>query len=202
MPNRNAALLRKLVVLLALSFAWTAGAAADAAADTAVLLVARPGFAHPVYSSAVLLATPLPEGGYVGFMINKPTASKLAEVFPGHAASKKIADPIYLGGISDSSAVFALVERSGKQKDKAVQVSPGLFLASDAKDVDRVIESEAEHARFFVGLTFWEPGQLTEELDAGCWDVLEPDAKLVMRKDTQGLWEELARRAQERASGI
>jgi putative transcriptional regulator len=201
MPNRNAALFRRLAVFFAALFAWTAAAAAGTV-DRTVLLVANPEFSHPVYSSAVLLAMPLPEGGYVGFMINKPTTAKLAEMFPEHEPSKKIADPVYLGGPAGANALFALVQRHGKLKDRTVQLTPELFLATEAKDVDKVIESEADRARFFMGLMLWEPGRLSEELDAGYWSVIEPDVKLVMRKNTQGMWEELTRRVNERESGI
>ena len=67
--------------------------------------------------------------------------------------------------------------------------------AFDAAVVDRVIETEPEHARFVAGLVAWQPGELRSEVEQGAWYVLEPDAALVMRKP-EGLWEELVRRSQ------
>jgi putative transcriptional regulator len=201
MSNRSSALFCKVIVFFAALLGSTASAAMDAA-DRTMLLVARPDLTHPTYSSAVVLATPLPEGGYIGFMINMPTTTKLAEVFPGYEPLKTVSDPLYVGGSSGTKTLFALVERRSEQEDSMVQLTPQLFLAAEVKDMDRVIASEAHHARFFLGLTLWKPGQLTEELKAGYWYVLEPEAKLVMRKNTQGMWEELALRANKRDGGI
>ena len=60
--------------------------------------------------------------------------------------------------------------------------------------MDRIIESEADHARFVAGLVLWRPGELADEIEQGAWYVLEPDAQTAMRKP-EGLWEELVRRS-------
>ena len=75
-----------------------------------------------------------------------------------------------------------------------------LFIAVDAKTVDRIIEGDAAHARFFAGLIAWRPGELQEELKRGLWYVQESDSDLVMRKPTEGLWEELVKRSERRAN--
>ena len=77
-----------------------------------------------------------------------------------------------------------------------------LFIAVDAKTVDRIIEGDASHARFFAGLIAWRPGELQEELKRGLWYVQESDSDLVMRKPTEGLWEELVKRSERRANSI
>jgi putative AlgH/UPF0301 family transcriptional regulator len=48
----------------------------------------------------------------------------------------------------------------------------------------------------------WRPGQLDDELDRGLWYVQEPEAKIVLRKETDGLWDELVRRSEARANSI
>jgi putative AlgH/UPF0301 family transcriptional regulator len=98
--------------------------------------------------------------------------------------------------------VFALVEGHGNKKAGSVRIAPDLFLAYETKAVDKIIESEADHARFFLGLVVWRPGQLESELERGLWYVQEPEAKLVLRKNTDDLWEELVRRAEELANTI
>ena len=75
-----------------------------------------------------------------------------------------------------------------------------LFIAVDAKTVDRIIAGDASHARFFAGLIAWRPGELQEELKRGLWYVQESDSDLVMRKPTEGLWEELVKRSERRAN--
>jgi putative AlgH/UPF0301 family transcriptional regulator len=65
----------------------------------------------------------------------------------------------------------------------------------DVEVVDRIIEKEPEQARFFAGIVVWDVGELDSELKRGFWFVLQPDSDLVLRKSTQGMWEELSRRS-------
>jgi len=176
--------------------------AAAAAPGEPMLLVAKRSFEDPVYGSAIVLARPVEGGGHVGFIVNKPTKLNLSELFPEHEASKKVADPLFLGGTVDMNLVFALVEEHGSRKDGSIRIAPDLFFAYETKAVDRIIESESDHARFFLGMVVWRPGQLDEELDHGLWYVDEPEAKLVLRRKTDGLWEELLLRLEARANTI
>ena len=176
--------------------------AAAAAPGEPMLLVAKRSFEDPVYGSTIVLARPVGGGGHVGFIVNKPTKLNLSELFPEHEASKKVADPLFLGGTVDMNLVFALVEEHGSRKDGSIRIAPDLFFAYETKAVDRIIESESDHARFFLGMVVWRPGQLDEELDHGLWYVDEPEAKLVLRRKTDGLWEELLLRLEARANTI
>jgi putative AlgH/UPF0301 family transcriptional regulator len=68
--------------------------------------------------------------------------------------------------------------------------------------VDSIIEKEPQRARFFAGLVMWRPGELDDELKRGLWYVLEDSTDLVMRKPTEGLWEELVGRSERKANTI
>jgi len=199
MPGMKVLFLRALAASSAAFFLASATAAAP---EETVLLVAKRQFEDPIYGSTIVLAKPVQGGGHVGFIVNRPTKMSLAELFPEHEASKKVADPLFLGGTVDMNLVFALVETQGNRKDGAIRITPDLFLAYETKAVDRIIESESDHARFFLGMVVWRPGQLDDELDRGLWYVDEPQAKLVLRKKTDGLWEELVRRLEARANTI
>jgi putative AlgH/UPF0301 family transcriptional regulator len=83
-----------------------------------------------------------------------------------------------------------------------MELMPGLYAAFDGDTVDRIIESQPERARFVAGLVAWRPGELREEIKRGLWYVLKPDAALVLRKPTDGLWEELVQRLERAAKGI
>jgi putative transcriptional regulator len=170
--------------------------------DKTLLLVAKRALKDPLYSSTILLAKPMPNGTHVGFILNRPTTMKLGEMFPEHEPSKKIADPLFLGGPADVNLVFALVENHDGSRDDSLLLTPELSLAYSGGTVDRIIESEADRARFFVGLVVWRPGQLDEELKRGLWHVKEPEAKLVLRKKTDGLWDELVRESEIKSEMI
>ena len=198
MPGLKQVFLRALAASSAVFFL----ASATAAPGDTVLLVAKRQFEDPIYGSTIVLAKPVHGGGHVGFIVNRPTKMSLAELFPEHEASKKVADPLFLGGTVDMNLVFALVETHGSRKDGTIPIAPDLFLAYETKAVDRIIESESDHARFFLGLVVWRPGQLDDELDRGLWYVDQPEAKLVLRRKTDGLWEELLLRLEARANTI
>jgi len=199
MPGMKVLLLRLLAASSAVFFLASATAAPS---DDTMLLVAKRQFEDPIYGSTIVLAKPVQGGGHVGFIVNRPTKMSLSELFPNHEASKKVEDPLFLGGTVDMNLVFALVETQGNRKDGTIRIAPDLFLAYETKAVDRIIESESDHARFFLGMVVWRPGQLDDELDRGLWYVDEPEAKLVLRRKTDGLWEELVRRLEARANTI
>jgi putative transcriptional regulator len=159
--------------------------AAAADIEQPLVLVARPELRDPIYGAAVLVVTPLGADQHVGFIVNRPTRVGL----------DRVAAPLYLGGPLQPARIFALVQRKTSPGGNSFPLAPGLYAAFEADVVDRIIESEAKHARFMAGTVVWRAGELRQEIDAGAWYVLEPDAALVTRKP-EGLWEELVRRAQ------
>ncbi|MGH8704042.1 MAG: YqgE/AlgH family protein [Burkholderiales bacterium] len=180
---------------------WT-GPARAADLDAPMILVAKPRLRDELYGATILLAKPVGNDRHVGFIINRPTAMTLGRLFPEHGPSQKVPDPIYLGGPFSSQFIFALVQRSDSPGGRSLQMTPELYVAMDAETVDRIIEADAAHARFFAGLVAWQQGELRDELKRGMWYALEPEAELVMRKQTEGLWEELVNRSERRANGI
>ena len=167
-----------------------------------MMLVAQPDVQGAIFEGSILLVKPMPDGGHIGFILNRRTTATMGELFPDDEASKKVADPLYLGGPNGYNRVFAMVDKRDTAGKDAVQMIPGVFLVSDAKEIDRVISADPEHARFFLGMVTWEPGQLADELDRGFWYVDKADAKLVLEKKTDGLWEELVRRSEAKAHSI
>ena len=73
-----------------------------------------------------------------------------------------------------------------------------LYLAFRANTIDQVIETTPNEARYFVGYVGWRPGELKSEIDRGLWSVANAELEVIFRKDTEGLWEELVRRASDR----
>ena len=126
----------------------------------------------------------------------------LAKLFPDHVPSRKVVEPVFLGGPVNSETIFALVQRKDSPSSRSMQIAPDLYLAHERDVVDRIIETEADHARFFAGLVLWRPGELDAEIRRGFWFVLDADASLVLRKSTQGMWEELVRTQQQKANTI
>jgi putative AlgH/UPF0301 family transcriptional regulator len=116
-------------------------------------------------------------------------------MFPDHAPSQKVPDPVFLGGPVDASALFALVAQADNPGGGSIEIMPGLFAAHDAAVVDAIIEQHPQDARFVAGLVVWRPGELKHEIDIGAWQLMDADPALAMR-DPQGLWEELVQRSE------
>ena len=185
---------------LVATFALACCALTDASAQQgdpagAVTLVAAPRLVDPDYRGTVLLAVPIENSRHVGVIINRPTGRSLASLFPEHAPSKLVRDPVYFGGPMLRQAVFAVVHIDHTPGPGSIQMMKELFLATQGTVVDHIIEETPNEARYYVGYVAWRPGELRQEVDRGLWYVLDADPDLVFRKDPGTLWEELLRRA-------
>ena len=189
-----------LLAFLGAALAASAPARAEEATDT-MILVAKRQLRDQLYGSTILLVKPLGEDRHVGFIINKPTQMTLGKLFPNHGPSQKVVDPVYLGGPFNSQVIFALVQRKDNPGGRSVRIAQDLYLAVDSQVVDRIIETEPDHARFFAGMVLWKPGELTEEIKRGLWYTLDARTELVLRK-ADGLWEELVGRSERKANTI
>jgi len=161
----------------------------------AVTLVATPRLVDADYRGAVLLAVPTENSRHVGVIINRPTGRSLSSLFPGHAPSKHVRDPVYFGGPILRQAIFAVVQADQTPGPGSIRIMKELFLATQGSVVDHIIEQTPNGARYYVGYVAWRPGELRQEIDRGLWYVLDANPELVFRKDPGRLWEELLRRA-------
>lgn len=180
-------------VSLALASGCLRAAPPQAQVDSgAVLLAAHPEFHDPLWLQTVLIAAPLPQGGHVGLIINRPTAATLGNLFPEHAASQKIVDSVYFGGPFSSETMVALVASERSPGQGSLAIADGLFLALSGETIDRVIEQRADVARYYVGVVVWLPGELQAELARGLWSVHDLQGDRVVRRSTEGLWLDLS----------
>ena len=166
--------------------------------DRPLLLVAAPDLQGP-YSRTAVLVVPTAGGEHVGFILNRATGVKLATLFPEHAPSAKVVDPVYFGGPEMAGSIFAVVRRDpGAQ---SLRLFGDLFVTANANAVDGIIEKTPNDARYFAGFVGWQPEELANELTAGYWYVIEPEAELLFRRDTAPLWDELIKRLEARSRG-
>jgi putative transcriptional regulator len=182
-----------LILATALFVAFNMSAARAADASSPLVMVASPGLVGS-YAKTVLIALPAGNGTHLGFILNRPTQTKLAALLPDYPPAKQVAAPIFIGGPDIVGPLFALVRSASAPGAGSLEVVPGLYLAFQESDVDRVIGSFSSDARFFVGLVTWQVGELEAELGAGAWHVLEPDVDLVLDSGADTLWSRLMAR--------
>jgi putative transcriptional regulator len=162
--------------------------------DRPLLLVAAPDLQGP-YGRTALLVVPAAGGQHLGFILNRATEVKLGALFPEHAPSAKVADPVYFGGPVMSESIFAIVGRN--PGGPALHLFGDLFVTGNAAEVDRIIEQSPNEARYFAGFVGWQAGELAKELERGFWYATDPDAKL-LQQSPEGMWEALVNRLSRR----
>jgi putative transcriptional regulator len=159
--------------------------------DRPLLLVAAPDL-QGLYSRTALIVVPAANGQHLGFILNCATDLKLATLFPEHAPSAKVVDPVYFGGPEMVGSIFAIVRRDPGVP--ALRLFGDLFVTGNGAAVDRIIEQTPNDARYFAGFVGWHAGELAKELEAGYWYVTEPDPGLLFSDETGGMWEKLLKR--------
>ena len=194
---RSLSVVVAIVMALCAPLAWST----DLSDTDTVLLVAKRNLKDRVYGNTILIAKPLGDERHVGFIVNKPTTMTLGKLFPKHTPSQKVVDPVYLGGPTGPEVIFAMV-KGQSPGGRSVQLTQGLYLAFDSTVVDRIIESQPQQARFFAGMVLWQPRELAEEVRRGLWFVLDAQPEILLRKSTDGLWEELVGRSERKENMI
>ena len=183
------------------AIAWSSPARPADLGDS-IILIAKRQLQDKLYGSTILIARPIGGERHVGFIINKPTQMTLGKLFPAHEPSRKVADPVFLGGPVSPEVIFALVQGRESPGGRSIRILDDLYLAIDSEVVDRVIEKQPSQARFLAGMVLWRPGELHDEVKRGLWYVQDPRADLVLRKPTENMWEELVGRSERKANSI
>lgn len=182
--------LKSLAVLVVL-FAGMSSLAGAADLSRAVILVASDRLAGSPFEKTVILATPLPQGGHMGFVVNRPTGVKLESLLPGQESARNVVDQVYAGGPMLDSVVFAVTRKPPADDSKAVPLIPGLVAVMDGETVDHILETSPNDARYFVGLMVWSPGELDEQVGKGAWEVRPASVEAVLPARSTDLWKSL-----------
>jgi putative transcriptional regulator len=176
--------------LLALAMGLSAAARAADLSEP-VMLVASSALDGTPFEQAVVLAAPMPDGGHIGFILNKPTGVKLLALFPEDTAAGKVTESVYLGGPALLPAVVAVTRKAPEGGDAVIPLMPGLVAVLDAATVDRVIQNTPNDARYFLGVMLWEAGDLEDQVSKNTWELRPADADMVFRAKSRGLWNSL-----------
>src|SRR3974390_2552366 len=130
--------MRRLSALaLSACLASPAFAVEDQPIDQPMVLVADPGVHDAAFRETVLLVTPLPDGGHIGVIANRPTDVHLATLFPDHAPSKNVRDPVYFGGPM-GGVLVALLSSDASPGGKSLRMGGRVYLAVEEKVIDRI----------------------------------------------------------------
>jgi len=124
------------------------GAARAADLSQAVILVASQDLDDSPLAQAVVVAAPLPNGGHLGFIVNRPTKVTLEALFPAQASARSVKEPVYLGGPVLPGALFALM-RGVPDGRSAIPLMPGVVAVFDVGGIEGAVLAGA--AGTFIG---------------------------------------------------
>jgi len=177
------------VVAVALFMIATAPRAAEL--SEAIVLVARDGLVGSPFEQTVVFAAPLPDGGHIGFIVNRPTTLKLETLFPDESPARNVSEPVFVGGPVLPQAVFALTQNAPDGTRSAIPLFPGVVAIVDGPSVDRIIETTPNGARYFVGVMLWDADELEDQVRNNLWEVRPADVETILPARANGLWNSL-----------
>jgi putative transcriptional regulator len=176
--------------LLLLALLFSEAAAAQQEPANGVLLVAKPGLTDPNFRETVVLVTQAADSSTVGVILNRPTPR----------THEKTGDPLYSGGPVMREVLVALFRSDRAPEASAFHVLKGVYLTMHPHNIEQLLAQPGQRYRLYAGFSGWAPGQLESELARDGWYVLPASAELVFRKDTNGMWDELVRKARGRVA--
>ncbi len=189
---------RAFPVLLAL-VAASGALAQQTEPPNSLLLIAKPTLLDPNFARTVVLVTQAQDASTVGVILNRPLPAKLQQFLPNDSAAANYKDSVYEGGPVMRQVILAVFRANTVPAAPAFPVLKGIYMTMHPENIKALLadpaRGERRSYRLYVGFSGWAPRQLESEFARDGWHVLPADAATVFRKDTEGMWEELLRKA-------
>ncbi|MEI2701438.1 MAG: YqgE/AlgH family protein [Baekduia sp.] len=135
------------------------------------LLIASPALTDENFARAVVAIAHHDADGALGIVLNRPSATTVAEAVPELEPLTDEHEVVYFGGPVHHEAIVVLAEfRDPGQA--AYLVSDRIGLVSDRMGIAG-LEDASSRCRVYAGYAGWGPGQLESELEREDW-ILEP----------------------------
>jgi putative transcriptional regulator len=158
------------------------------------LLVATPQLEDPNFRGTVVYVVHHNRAGAMGLVINRllgtgPLDRMLEGLGIAPDGESKVDLRVHYGGPVEPSRAFVLHSPEYHGQDTmmvsdiaALTVAPGIL-------EDMAAGHGPKRSLFALGYAGWGPDQLENELAAGAWFVVEPDATLLFDEDTATKWQ-------------
>lgn len=129
-------------------------------------LVASPHLPDENFFRSVVLIIQHTEEGAVGFVLNRPSAKTVREVWPLVSNDDCDCDARINNGGPVEGPLMAVHMSTFLSEEEII---PGVHLATEQNNIHRLVTHSNKPFRVFSGYAGWGPGQLDEELAAGGW---------------------------------
>ena len=150
------------------------------------LLIASPALTDEHFARAVVAIAHHDDDGALGIVLNRPSATTVAEAVPELEAIAHTEEVVHFGGPVHHEAIVVLAEFRDPA-DAAYLVSDRIGLVSARMGIAG-LQTASRRCRVYAGYAGWGPGQLEDELEREDWivDSVHPDD--VFSDDPDGLW--------------
>ncbi|MBM3385908.1 MAG: YqgE/AlgH family protein [Betaproteobacteria bacterium] len=183
------------VLLLVLGLLPAAAAAQQPAPPNSLLLIAKPTLADPNFARTVVLVTQAEDASTVGVILNRPLQEKLQAFLPQDLSGEYYKDRVFQGGPVMRRVILSVFRSATAPQAPAFPVLKGVYLTMHPANIRALLADPASQYRIYAGFSGWAPNQLQSEFMRDGWYVLPADAETVFRRNTEGMWEEMIRRA-------
>lgn len=164
-------------------------------APNSLLLIAKPTLLDPNFARTVVLVTQAEDASTVGVILNRPVQEKLQTFLPGDLSGENYKDRVFQGGPVMRRVIISVFRSGSTPQASAFPVLKGIYLTMHPMNIRALLADPASQYRIYAGFSGWAPNQLQSEFMRDGWYMLPADAETVFRKDTEGLWEEMIRKA-------
>lgn len=185
----------RVLLLVLVGILPAAAAAQQPAPPNSLLLIAKPTLLDPNFTRTVVLVTQAEDASTVGVILNRPIQEKLQAFLPSDLSGENYKDRVFQGGPVMRRVIISVFRSGSALQAPAFPVLKGIYLTMHPVNIKALLADPASQYRIYAGFSGWAPNQLRSEFMRDGWYMLPADAETVFRKDTEGLWEELIRKA-------
>ncbi len=159
-----------------------------------LLLLAMPQVADPYFRKSVVLLLAHENEGSFGFIVNRRTELKVAEILTDLKLSwgGDAGDLAQFGGPVQPQVGTVLYSGAGDEIPPlaaATEVFPGIHLTQHIGELATLAGRPPHRFRLFLGYAGWGEGQLVSEILRNDWLIAPVDADLVFGETTEAVWE-------------
>ncbi|AYB33801.1 YqgE/AlgH family protein [Chryseolinea soli] len=151
------------------------------------LLISEPFLPDPNFERTVVLLCEHNEEGSFGFVINKPSILKIAEVME---EASNLDDIVFVGGPVQQDTLHFLHRNTSITN--AVKIQDDIYWGGDFQSLMTQLNTSVikpSDIRFYLGYSGWGQGQLESELQEDSWIVCDfVDDTLLFDTDPTVIW--------------
>ncbi len=154
------------------------------------VLLSHKTMADPNFSDTIVLICHYNEEGAYGLVLNRVSHMPLSEVFNSLDFHQKGVKKVFIGGPVQEGEL-QIIQHSEESVLEATQLASNIHLGGHWTEIDRILNLNPPKIRLFLGYSGWGAQQLELEIQAGGWEVYQPELNHFLGQP-EDPWDKLA----------